>query len=52
MSIDRVEPSADMRQNAHQLREMFIALVEEGFTEAQAVGIIGKILSAGMGSSS
>ena len=43
-----VEPSADMREMAHHVREMFVALVGEGFTENQALVIVGQILSAGI----
>jgi hypothetical protein len=46
-----VEPSADLRQAAHQLREMFIALIQEGFDERQALAIIGHVLAAGRGDS-
>jgi hypothetical protein len=39
------EPSAQLRNAARQLREYYVALVREGFTEAQALRIIGTILS-------
>lgn len=42
------EPSADMRFAAGALREMFIALLNEGFTEDQALAIIGHIMTARM----
>lgn len=42
------EPSADMRQAAAALREMYIALLNEGFTEDQALAIIGHIMTAQM----
>ncbi len=42
------EPSADMRYAAKALREMHIALVNEGFTEEQALAIVGQILAARM----
>ena len=38
------EPSADMRAAAAQLRQMYNALVAEGFTVAEALAIIGQIL--------
>lgn len=41
-----VEPSADTREAAHGVREMFVALVMEGFTENQALIIVGQILAA------
>jgi hypothetical protein len=39
------EPSAEHRQAAAQLRQMFVALVNEGFTEHQALVIIGQMLA-------
>lgn len=42
---DNVEPSADARQAARALRDQFLALVKEGFTEHQALVIIGQILA-------
>jgi len=47
-----MEPSADLRAFANTLRQMFVALLSEGFTESQAVAIIGKALSAHMGGKS
>jgi hypothetical protein len=41
-----VEPSADLRTAAKELRGMFLALTAEGFTEPQALVIVGQILSA------
>ena len=38
------EPSADLRQAASAMRQMFIALVNEGSSEVQALQIIGHIL--------
>lgn len=35
------EPSADMRAACHSQREWFVALVAEGFSEPQALTIIG-----------
>lgn len=40
----RVEPSADMRSAARGAREMFLALLEQGFTEEQAVRMIAIML--------
>lgn len=42
----RTEPSADMRRLAHLWREMYVALVNEGFTAAEAMQIIGVAISA------
>lgn len=38
------EPSADLRQAASAMRQMFVALVNEGFSETEALQIIGHIL--------
>lgn len=40
------EPSADLRQMASMLHQTFAALMQEGFTEAQALQVIGQILAA------
>jgi hypothetical protein len=42
------EPSADLRAAASSVRQMFVALVNEGFTESQALAIVGHILVAGI----
>ena len=36
-----VEPSADVRGLAHSVREMFVALLDEGFTDRQALLFLG-----------
>jgi hypothetical protein len=41
-----MEPSAEMRKGANRLRQLFIALTNEGFTEKQALVIIGQILAS------
>lgn len=51
MSNGPIEPSADLRQLASFLRQTFLALVQEEFTEQQALVIIGQILAANGGSS-
>lgn len=43
------EPSSDLRQAASYLRQMFVALCNEGFTEGQALRIIGHSLAAASG---
>jgi hypothetical protein len=45
----KIEPSSDIRQLAALLRQTFIALQDEGFTEKQAIAIIGEILASQMG---
>lgn len=46
----RVEPSADMRAGMRQLYEMFVALVDAGFTERQALQVIGDVTRASIDS--
>jgi hypothetical protein len=43
------EPTAELRQLASLLHQTFIALTNEGFTEQQALVIIGQILAANAG---
>lgn len=43
------EPAADIRQMASALWQMFVALQAEGFSERQALIIIGQALTAGAG---
>lgn len=38
------EPSADLRMAASALRQMYIALIQEGFTEAEALHIISEMM--------
>ncbi len=45
------EPSADLRQAASALWQMFVALKAEGFTEQQALTILGQVLAAQSGGS-
>ena len=40
------EPAAAMRVAAATVREMYIALIHEGFTEDQALRVVGHILEA------
>jgi hypothetical protein len=42
------EPSADLRELASMLRQTYIALTNEGFTESQALTIIGEIIGSTM----
>lgn len=41
------EPSADVRQAAGQLRELYNALTMEGFSPQEALVIIGQMMAAG-----
>lgn len=41
-----VEPSAAARIAAHNLREMFVGLINEGFSESQALHILGVMLAS------
>lgn len=43
-----IEPSAALRTFAKTNYEMFVALTLEGFTEKQALVIIGQFMSAAM----
>jgi len=49
ISAGQVEADAAKRTAAAELRQMFCALTQEGFTEHQALVIIGQILSANSG---
>lgn len=42
------EPSADLREAASALRQMYVALVNEGFSVDEAMTIVGKVVAAGM----
>ena len=41
------EPPADIRALARSLREMYLALRAEGFTETQALVIVGQVIAGG-----
>lgn len=43
------EPKAEQRQAASEMRGMFVALVNEGFSEEQALTIIGISITAAFG---
>lgn len=43
------EPAAEQRKFAAILRQMYVALVQEGFTSAEAMQIIGTTIAAEMG---
>lgn len=44
MTFPGEEPTADNRQMAKAIRGMFVALVNEGFSENQALEIVGNVL--------
>lgn len=46
MNRAKREPSADIRQAASAMHEIFTALTDEGFTETQALVILGQMLAA------
>ena len=51
-SPSKTEPSSDARTFAGAVRQMFVALTDEGFTEAQALSLVGTILAANTGGAS
>lgn len=48
MTYEAEEASADNRQMAKTLRGIFVSLMQEGFTERQALELIGQLMAAGM----
>lgn len=48
MERPKTEPSSDLRQAAAACWETFTALRDEGFTDHQALIIVGQILGAGI----
>lgn len=46
------EPSAAVRMAASGVREVFVSLVDEGFTEQQALDILSRLLAAQQGGAS
>lgn len=46
MSNGPIEPSAAQRTGAADLYRLFLALQQEGFTETQALTVIGTMLTA------
>lgn len=49
--VTPTEPSADLRVMASALWQTYVALTLEGFSEQQALIIVGQIISANMGRS-
>lgn len=50
MSNGPIEPAADAREVARAVHQQFVALTQEGFTEHQALVIIGQMISGSFGS--
>ena len=48
MTNGPIEPAAFLREAASFWRQTYIALINEGFTEREAVAILGHIIAAGM----
>lgn len=44
-----VEPSSDLRQFAMAMWQMHVALVNEGFSEAQPLKLVGTVLASSIG---
>jgi hypothetical protein len=42
--MNKVEPRAEIRVAAHELRELYVALLAEGFTEGEALTVLGHIV--------
>jgi len=49
MSNGPIEPRADLRLMAHELREMYVALLAESFSAQEALVIIGQIIATNRG---
>lgn len=45
----KTEPNAELRQLASTMWQTFVALTDEGFTEGQALQIIGALLASAHG---
>jgi hypothetical protein len=42
--MNNIEPRAEIRIAAHELRELYVALLAEGFTESEALTVLGHIV--------
>jgi hypothetical protein len=47
---EQIEPPSELREAAASCWQMFVALTQEGFSEKQALEIIGHMMRAGMSS--
>ena len=52
MSQPKMEPHAEMRSVANWMRQMYVALIDEGFTEQQALVLLGQTVTASIGKGS
>ena len=52
MTNGPVEPNADAREFAKACYQIFVALTLEGFTEQQALIVIGQMIAANQGGAS
>jgi len=43
--MNNVEPRAEIRMAAHELRELYVALLAAGFDQAQALTILGHLVA-------
>jgi hypothetical protein len=43
----KIEPRSDFRQAASVARELFIAMIDAGFTEAEAMQVVIAVLTKG-----
>ncbi len=48
----KVEPAADLRAFATVVHQLYVALTEEGFTESQALIVVGVVVSSQLGGES
>lgn len=44
-----IEPRADLRAAANDLRQLYLSLIQEDFSESEALTLIGHILAASRG---
>jgi len=49
MTSPPMEPAAEIRRLANAVRQVYVALINEGFSEAQALTVVGQILIANAG---
>ncbi len=49
MNNGPIEPPAELRQMAKMIRQVYLSLMQEDFTEKEALTIIGHILAANQG---